>query len=111
YGNAEKSVEVKKPLMVLATLPRKLSPGEKVTLPVTIFAMEPKVKDVSINLKLSKGISIVGNTSKSVHFKKPDESMVYFELDVSKAKGLHTIEVIASGNGEKSNYKVEIEVE
>ena len=30
--------------MVLATLPRKLSPGEKVTLPVTVFAMEPKDK-------------------------------------------------------------------
>jgi alpha-2-macroglobulin len=111
YGSAEKSVEVKKPLMVLATLPRKLSPGEKVTLPVTIFAMEPKVKDVTISLKLSKGISVVGTSSKSIHFDKPDEQMLYFELDASKAKGLNTIEVIATGNGEKSTYKVEIDVE
>lgn len=108
YGSADKSVQVKKPLMVLATLPRKLSPGEKVTLPVTVFAMEPKVKNVNISLKLSDGIAVVGEKSKSVHFAKPDEQMLYFELDVSKAKGINTVEVIASGNGETSTYKVEI---
>ncbi|MEZ4801372.1 MAG: MG2 domain-containing protein [Gelidibacter sp.] len=110
YGSAEKSVQVKKPLMVLATLPRKLSPGEKVTLPVTVFAMEPNVKNVNINLKLSNGIEVVGDNSKSLTFSRPDEQMTYFELDVSKANGFNTVEVIATGNGEKSTYKVEIDV-
>lgn len=111
YGSTDKSVQVKQPLMVLATLPRKLSPGEKVTLPVTVFAMEDKVKNVNLSLKLSDGISINGKTSQSLQFEKPDEKMVYFELDVSKAKGINTVEVIATGNGEKSTYKVEIDVE
>ncbi|WP_400075451.1 alpha-2-macroglobulin family protein [Winogradskyella sp. R77965] len=111
YGSAEKSVKVKKPLMVLATLPRKLSPGEKVTLPVTVFAMEKKVKDVKLTVNLSDGITIKGNKTQSLQFSKPDEKMVYFELDVTKAKGINTIEIIATGNGEKSTYKVEIDVE
>ena len=111
YGSAEKSVKVKKPLMVLATLPRKLSPGEKVTLPVTVFAMESKVKTVNLQLKLSDGLTIIGNKTQTLNFAKPDEKMTYFELDVTKAKGINTIEVIASGNGEKSTYKVEIDVE
>ncbi|GGG37475.1 alpha-2-macroglobulin family protein [Bizionia arctica] len=110
YGSVDKSVEVKQPLMVLASLPRKLSPGEKVTLPVTVFAMEDKVKNVEISLKLSNGISVVGEKTKTLSFPKPDEKMSYFELDVSQAKGFNTIEVIASGNGEKSTYKVEIDV-
>ncbi|WP_445738473.1 alpha-2-macroglobulin family protein [Mariniflexile sp.] len=110
YGSSDKSVEVKKPLMVLATLPRKLSPGEKVTLPVTVFAMESKVKNVNISLKLSNGISVVGEKTKNLSFARPDEQMAYFELDVSKAKGISTIEVIATGNGEKSTYKVALDV-
>ncbi|MGB1313686.1 MAG: alpha-2-macroglobulin family protein [Bizionia paragorgiae] len=110
YGSAEKSVEVKKPLMVLASLPRKLSPGEKVTLPVTVFAMEPRVKNVTLKLKLSDGITATSDTSKTIHFDKPDEKMAYFELDVSKANGLNTVEVIATGNGETAIYKVEIDV-
>lgn len=110
YGSTDKSVEVKKPLMVLATLPRKLSPGEKVTLPVTVFAMENHVKNVNISLKLSNGISVVGEKTKQLSFTRPDEQMTYFELDVSKAKGINTVEVIATGNGEKSTYKVELDV-
>jgi alpha-2-macroglobulin len=111
YGSAEKSVQVKKPLMVLASLPRKLSPGEKVTLPVTVFAMEDKVKNVNLSVNVSDGITIKGNKSQSLKFSKPDEKMVYFELDVTKAKGINTIEVVGTGNGERSSYKVEIDVE
>jgi hypothetical protein len=110
YGSTDKTVQVKKPLMVLASLPRKLSPGGKVMLPVTVFAMENKVKNVNISLKLSEGISIVGAQTQNLSFAKPDEQMAYFELDVSKAKGINTVEVIASGNGEKSTYKVELDV-
>jgi uncharacterized protein YfaS (alpha-2-macroglobulin family) len=110
YGSAQKTTPVKKPLMVLASLPRKLSPGEKVTLPITVFAMENKVKNATISLKLSNGIKIIGDKVKSISFNKPDEKMVYFDLDVSDVKGIGNIEVIAKGGGEKSSYKVEIDV-
>jgi uncharacterized protein YfaS (alpha-2-macroglobulin family) len=110
YGKVDKTTPVKKPLMVLASLPRKLSPGEKVTLPVTIFAMEKHVKDVTVSLKLSNGIKVVSEIPQRTYFSEPDEKMVYFNLDVSKAKGFNTIEVIAKGNGEKASYKVEIDV-
>jgi uncharacterized protein YfaS (alpha-2-macroglobulin family) len=111
YGNAEQSSQVKKPLMVLATAPRKLSPGEKVTLPVTVFAMEKKVKNVTLELKLQNGISVIGNAKQTLTFDKPDEKMVFFDLDVNEIKGIQTIEVIATGNGEKASYKIEIDVE
>ncbi|PID69677.1 MAG: hypothetical protein CR989_00400 [Flavobacteriales bacterium] len=111
YGSAEKTTPVRESLMVLASLPRKLSPGEKVILPVTVFAMEKKVKNANISLKLSKGIRIVGDKTQQLSFSQPDEKMAYFELDVSQAKGINTIEVLAQGSGEKSSYTVEIDVE
>jgi len=110
YGSIDETTPVRKPLMVLSSLPRKLSPGEKVTLPVTVFAMETKIKKATISLKLSQGISIIGQKTQSLSFDRPDEKMVYFELDVSEAQGIGTIEVFASGNGERSSYKVEIDI-
>jgi uncharacterized protein YfaS (alpha-2-macroglobulin family) len=110
YGSAEKTTPVRKPLMLLASLPRKLSPGEKVTLPVTVFAMDKKVKNVSIQIKTSKGIKVINNSSQNLTFAKPDEKMIYYNLDISQAKGINTIEIIAKGNGEKAGYKVEIDV-
>ncbi|MDT0558182.1 MG2 domain-containing protein [Ichthyenterobacterium sp. W332] len=110
YGSTEETTPVKKPLMVLATLPRKLSPGEKVTLPVTVFATEKHIKTVDISLKLSDGIKVIGTSTKTLNFAKPDEKMVFFELDVTKAKGINTVEVISKGHGETSSYKVELDV-
>ena len=110
YGFAEKATPVKSPLMVLSSLPRKLSPGEEVVLPVTVFAMEDHVKNVNLSLKLSEGISVVGDSKQRIKFENPDEKMGYFKLDVSKARGVQTVEVIAKGNGEEASYKVEIDV-
>ena len=39
--------------MLLATLPRVLGPEESVALPVSVFALEPKVKDVALSVTTS----------------------------------------------------------
>ena len=110
YGKAEKAVPVRKSLMVLASLPRKLSPTEKVTLPVTVFAMKDAVKDVEVSLKITDGIEIIGQYKKIVRFDAPDEKMVYFDLEVLKGQGVENIQVIAKSNGEVSTQEIEIDV-
>ncbi|WP_310993369.1 alpha-2-macroglobulin family protein [Aequorivita marina] len=111
YGNAEETTPVRTPLMVLASLPRKLSPGETVTLPVTVFAMENKVKNATITVKTGDALKPINGASKTVSFSEPGEQIVNFEFDVLPTNEFQTIEVKASGNGEKANYKVEIDVE
>ncbi|MCZ4318310.1 MG2 domain-containing protein [Aequorivita viscosa] len=129
YGSAEKTTPVRTPLMVLASLPRKLSPGETVVLPVTVFAMENKVKTATITVKTGDGLKTKNGASKTVSFNEPGEQIVNFEFDVSaistplndrdpgteRSRSANnvftTIEVTASGNGEKASYKVEIDVE
>ncbi|WP_340199487.1 alpha-2-macroglobulin family protein [Ascidiimonas sp. W6] len=110
YGNAEKATPVRKPLMVLASLPRKITPGEKVTLPVTVFAMEKKVKNVSIRIKPDPSFKVNGEATQQLSFAQPDEKMAYFELEVADFSGIGKVIVEASGNGEKASYEVEIDV-
>ncbi len=110
YGMAEKATPVRKPLMILASLPRKITPGEKVTLPVTVFAMEKKVKNVMVKIKEDEAFSITGGNTKSLTFAQPDEKMVYFDLDVSDFKGIGKVVVEASGNGEKASFEIPIDV-
>ncbi|NHF58846.1 hypothetical protein FK220_005815 [Flavobacteriaceae bacterium TP-CH-4] len=110
YGMAEKTTPVRKPLMVLASLPRKITPGEKVTLPVTVFAMEKKVKNVTLKLKQDPSFKIVGGDTRSLTFAQPDEQMAYFELEVADFKGIGNVVVEASGNGEKASFEIPIDV-
>ncbi len=110
YGKAEKTTPVRKPLMVLASLPRKITPGEKVTLPVTVFAMEKKVKNVTVRIKQDQAFTVDGASSRTITFSQPDEKMVYFDLNVADFKGIGKVIVEASGNGENASFEIPIDV-
>ncbi len=110
YGSADKTTPVRKPLMVLTSIPRKITPGEKVTIPVTVFAMENKVKNVQVTLKPNKGFRVIGETQQNLSFPQPDEKMAYFDIEVLEGASITDIEVVASGGGEKASYKVPIDI-
>jgi uncharacterized protein YfaS (alpha-2-macroglobulin family) len=110
YGSVEKATPVRSPLMVLASLPRKISPSEKVTIPVTIFAMEKNIKNVTVQIKTSNGLRVVGSPAQRLTFTQPDEKMAYFNLEVGGATGIAKVQVIATSGKEKSVYDVEIDM-
>ncbi|WP_025665823.1 alpha-2-macroglobulin family protein [Aquimarina megaterium] len=110
YGSVDKTTPVRKPLMVLTSIPRKITPGEKVTIPVTVFAMENKVKNVTVTLKPNKGFTVIGEAQQKLSFPQPDEKMAYFDIEVLEGASLTDIEVVASGGGEKASYKVPINI-
>jgi alpha-2-macroglobulin len=111
YGRAEKAIPVRKSLMILATLPRVLSPKETLKLPVEVFVMDNKVKNATITVSESSGlISFIGAKSKSVAFEKPTDKMVDFDLSVNEGVGIAKFKIVAEGNGETTYEDIEIEV-
>lgn len=110
YGSAEKATPVRKPLMVLASLPRKLSPTEKIKLPITVFAMESKVKNVSIQIKTNNAIRVIGSDKQTLTFSSPDEKMAYFDLEVNPVEGIGKVQVLATSGSEKAYYEVELDI-
>jgi len=110
YGMAEKATQVKSSLMILASLPRKISPSEKVTIPVTLFATEKHIKNVTLQIKSNSKVKIIGSAIQTVKFTEPDEKMAYFNLEVGGATGIGKIDIIATSGKEKSTYSVEIDV-
>ena len=109
YGYAEKTTKVKKPLMVLATLPRVLGPSEEVKLPVTVFAMEDHIKEVSISVKPNKMLKGVDLT-REVTFAKPGDKVIYFDLDVDDSIGIAEVEVLVTSGNEKASHFIELDV-
>lgn len=110
YGNAEKAVPVMKPLMVLATLPRVLSPGEVADLPVTVFAMDPKVKDVRVRLEPNEFLIPEGPLEKTIHFSSTGDQVVRFKVRVKEAIGVAKVKVSVSGAGESASERIELDV-
>lgn len=111
YGNAEKSVPVRKPLMVLATLPRVLGPGETLELPVSVFATTSKVRSATVRLEEKSGlVRIEGGASQSVSFSRPGDKLVRFNLAVGENVGVARFSIVAEGAGERATEDIEIQV-
>lgn len=110
YGNAEKAIKVTKPLMVLNTLPRILSPEDEISMPVTVFVSDPKIKTVQVDLKKSGPVEIIGSSSKSIKFNKPGQEIVYFKFKVLSKRGAVKLKSEVSAAGESSYDETELKV-
>ncbi len=110
YGNAEKTCPVKKPLMILSTLPRVLAPGEEVSLPVTVFAMDKNVREVKVNVECNDILNIIGDKSKTVNFDQSGDKVIEFKLKVAERTGFAQVNIEASSANEKASAKTELNV-
>ncbi len=110
YGNAQKAVPVRNPLMIISTLPRVAGPGEEILLPVNVFAMDKKVKDVTVSVKSSGLFEFTEGTSQKVSFTETGDKTIYFKVKVSNKIGFEKVELTAKGNGETSTETINIEI-
>ncbi len=110
YGRNEKTVAVKKPLMVLGTLPRVVGPGETVKLPVTVFAMDKSIKNVKVEVIVNEMFSVTGGNTRQLSFSGTGDQLAAFDLKVAQATGIGKVSIMAVSGNQKAEHTIEIEV-
>jgi len=110
YGKADKTVAVRAPLMLLSSLPRTLSVGEKISLPVNVFAMENNVKEVTVKVETTGKLKTTDGNSKSVTFTATGDKIVYFPMQTGAETGIEKVTVTATGGGHTTKETIEINV-
>lgn len=110
FGSAEKSVFVRKPLMLLGTLPRVLGPDEAAEMPVSIFAMDAKIKDVTVKVTAEEPLQIVGETEKTLTFAAPGDDMVRFNVKTTSKIGIGKVTIEAISGDETATQQIELDV-
>lgn len=109
YGKAEKTTPVRKPLMVLATLPRVLGPEEKLKLPVTLFRMEPGIKNVKVEIAVDGPLALQGTATQNVVM-NGDDLTTEFDLTVKSQTGYGKVTITATSGNAKAVDAVTIEI-
>lgn len=110
YGSDEARIPVVQPLMVLPTLPRVLGPGERVDMPVNTFAMNDKVKNVSLSVTEANGLVRIPTGKAAVTFNKVGNQTSFFPLEVGSKVGIARFLVSGTGNGEQASQEIEIDI-
>lgn len=107
YGFAEKQTPVRKPLMVLATLPRVLGPSESFSLPVTVFVMDPTIRNVEVSVQPTD-IFTGEALTRTIPISEPGNQTIFFELKTLNKTGSGKVKVIASAGKESAAHDLEI---
>jgi alpha-2-macroglobulin len=108
YGLAEKATPVRKPLMVLATLPRVLGPEEKVKLPVTLFTMDKNIRNIKVEVTVTGPLDVAQKVQNVTM--NANDLTVDFDLDVKSLLGVGKVQVTASSGSHVSTDVIEIEI-
>lgn len=110
YGFTDKATAVRKPLMLLATLPRVLAPGEKLKLPVTIFAGDPSVKNVQVEVLANEFFIFKNSRTQTLSFSEPGDKIAEFDIEIAQKLGIGKVSVIAKSGSHKAQYDIEIDI-
>ena len=105
YGVAQKKVPVKNKLMVFGTFPRKLTPGEKINIPVTVFKTEESVQSATVKVETNDKLNPLGVKTKNIDLSKKDEKVLYFEYEALNKTGAGKILFTATNKTMFQNMK------
>ena len=94
YGRSEKEVYVRKPLNVLATLPRVLGKDETLQMPITLFSTDDSIKQVTVSIKADDKIVLL-KKELNVEFDKTGERMVFVPMRALKL-GTSKVDIMAT---------------
>ena len=109
-GSCQKNVNVTQPVMVQASLPRTVSVGERIKIPVTLFALKDGVGKVKLSVDTDKAFTVVGPSTLEVRSDKEGQSVEYFELQAGDKPAIGHVSVKAVAGGDKSRHDIEIDV-
>ena len=109
YGNADRTVTVKSPLMVLSSLPAQVCAGEQVVLPVNVFALTDDIRNAQVTVKATGALQVDGPASASAAFDKAGDQVVRFTLK-AVGEGPAQVTVQANGASHKAYESIDIQV-
>lgn len=110
YGATDKALGINQPLMMLATLPRVMGPGEVTYMPVTLFAKDPSIKKATITVTTEGKLVVSGENTKTVTVDGDNESIVYIPIKAAQALGSGKVHIKATSGKHEAIYDVAMQV-
>ncbi len=102
FGSTEKMARVRDPVVLLPTLPRVLSFGEQLQVPVTVRNDTGKAGDFEVSLTVDGGANVTSGGTQALNIEEGKEKTLYFAIDTGHETGDLKFAFSATGNGERT---------
>lgn len=109
FGAAHQEMTIADPIVLSTALPRFFSPGDTVTVPVTITNTTAKSASATASIKVSGPMQAVGN-AQTVNLAPNGEARVLFKIGAANGIGAGKVNIEVNSMGEKFSEETEITV-
>ncbi|NLK62341.1 MAG: hypothetical protein GX287_02725 [Fusobacteria bacterium] len=110
YGSNNKDIIVKTPLMILPYTTRKLSPKDKVEIPVTIFATEDNLGKCTVKIDTTGPVKVINDVIHEINLTEKGEYNLSYNLSIDEEIGDIDIKLIATTDKYNSTETINIPV-
>ncbi|HEY0677053.1 MAG TPA: alpha-2-macroglobulin family protein, partial [Chitinophagaceae bacterium] len=110
FGSGESAMKVADPIVLSTALPRFLSPGDTVTVPVTITNTTAKSASAITSLNVTAPLKVIGENRQTLTLAANSENRAVFRLVASPAVSVAKVNAEVQGLGEKFNEETEISI-
>ncbi|MFI5129045.1 MAG: alpha-2-macroglobulin [Chitinophagales bacterium] len=110
FGSAENTMTVADPIVISTALPRFLSPGDTVIVPVTLSNTTDKTTSVKADITTDGAVKLISGSSQTVSLNAKSEGRAVFNVVAGSTIGIGSIKVTVNGLGEKFEDATEISV-
>ncbi len=110
FGAADNTMTVADPIVISTALPRFLSPGDTVNVPVTLSNTTDKSANVTASITTDGSVKIVGGSSQGISLNAKSEGRAVFQMVANPTIGIANVKISVNGLGEKFEDATEISV-
>lgn len=110
FGSEQKNMKVADPLVISVALPRFLSPGDKVDVPVILTNTTDKETRCKTGIKLEGPLHVVGESTGTVSIPANTEAELLFKIEAQQQLGESSVRIEANALGEEFINKTDITV-
>ncbi len=110
FGAKEEHIKVADPIVVSVGLPRFLSPGDEVLVPVTLSNTTTKTAAATVRLELTGPLRVLGNATENINVSGNRDGRVVFRIGATEAVGAGKVLVTVSAMKEKFLHETELSI-
>lgn len=110
FGSNESAITVADPLVLSTAAPRFLSPGDTVSVPVTVTNTTSKAGNATASIKVTGPLKVAGNAQQTLTLQPNSESRAEFKIFAGPNINIGNVAIEVNGMGEKFVEQIELGV-
>ena len=110
FGSGENTMTVADPIVISTALPRFLSPGDTVAVPVTLSNTTDKSASMAATISVEGPLKVVGGNSELITINSKSEGLAMFHVVADPTIAVGKVKISLNGLGEKFVDETEISV-